>query len=247
MLVPPPEPNVPQTRKRKREEQPEPQTDTQQAAPVESRSTTAPSEPVSAEPAPCGTQAYADSDGDGQEVESLLRTCSIAENERDTTVDEDKTAERSRSTTVADIESAELRYPASEEPMEVDPPSVTEQPSETGTSSRSGETTEDTATSEGHGAQHGAGTAQQPLNPLTWIYTFDSLGTRHPAVANRLGKYLQREAVDKKNHSLEETSIATYKYAKVPLQKNFCDCGLYVLYFVKTFMEDPEHAQQCIR
>ncbi|KAI0669164.1 hypothetical protein C8Q78DRAFT_198939 [Trametes maxima] len=80
----------------------------------------------------------------------------------------------------------------------------------------------------------------------TWVYTFDSLGTRHPAVANRLGKYLQREAADKKNYPIEDTSIATYKYAKVPLQKNFCDCGLYVLYFVESFMENAAHAQQCI-
>lgn len=38
----------------------------------------------------------------------------------------------------------------------------------------------------------------------TYIFTFDSLGTKHPAAARNLSHYLQLEAKDKK--SLDETT-----------------------------------------
>jgi len=53
-----------------------------------------------------------------------------------------------------------------------------------------------------------------------------------------LTKYLQMEAKDKKG--IENTSTPVYKHAFVPGQPNFCDCGLYLLHFVETFMSDPE-------
>ncbi|KAI0771125.1 hypothetical protein BD413DRAFT_458596, partial [Trametes elegans] len=71
------------------------------------------------------------------------------------------------------------------------------------------------------------------------IYTFDSLGSRHPRTVSKLAQYLQHEAVDKKKFQIEDTCIAQYKLAKAPMQKNFCDCGLFVLAFVKAFMADP--------
>ncbi|KAH9890080.1 hypothetical protein C8Q73DRAFT_653171 [Cubamyces lactineus] len=98
-----------------------------------------------------------------------------------------------------------------------------------------------------------------------WIYTFDSLGGRHPGAVNKLAKYLQHEAADKKGFPLEDTCIATYKHAKVsrfpprlrrciepttwqaPMQKNFCDCGLFVLAFVEAFMKDPVKSVERIR
>ncbi|TBU61831.1 hypothetical protein BD310DRAFT_766107, partial [Dichomitus squalens] len=100
-----------------------------------------------------------------------------------------------------------------------------------------------------------------------YIYTFDSLGSKHPAAANRLAKYLRFEAVDKKGLQLEETRLAVVKHAKVdlfpffhqatipcadvflvqsPLQTNFCDCGLFVLAFVEVFMDDPVRAGELI-
>lgn len=124
---PPPRGAAPQTRKRKREEQqPESSTEAaqeeaaQEDVPSESRSDTAASEPAAA----TATQPMVvdqESEGEGQEVETMLRftqSCNIAE-----AAAEKKPEDRSRSATgdVIDLDDAELQYPASEEPMDVDP------------------------------------------------------------------------------------------------------------------------------
>lgn len=114
---------APQTRKRKREEQPESATETaqeeaaQEEVPIASRSDTAASEPA---PATQPMTVDQGSEGEGQEVEKMLRfreSCNIAE------AAEKKPEDRSRSATgdFVDLDDAELQYPASEEPMDVDP------------------------------------------------------------------------------------------------------------------------------
>jgi Ulp1 family protease len=47
----------------------------------------------------------------------------------------------------------------------------------------------------------------------TYIFTLDSLGSRHPTVLNNLRKYLKKEAEDKKN--IVDTSDAIGKQALV--------------------------------
>jgi len=71
----------------------------------------------------------------------------------------------------------------------------------------------------------------------TYIFTFDSLGSRHPAAVSNLSAYLQLEAKDKKG--LDSPSEPVGKQAIVPFQPNYCDCGIYVLHFVQVFMTDP--------
>lgn len=51
----------------------------------------------------------------------------------------------------------------------------------------------------------------------SYIYTFDSLGSRHAMPANKLSKYLQYEAADKKSYPIEDTCMPLYKRAKVSL------------------------------
>ncbi|KZT28340.1 cysteine proteinase [Neolentinus lepideus HHB14362 ss-1] len=81
--------------------------------------------------------------------------------------------------------------------------------------------------------------------PSTYIFTLDSLNAPHKQVINVLTRYLHWEAKDKKG--LEETSTAVGIQAHVPLQPNYCDCGLYLLHFAKTFMKDPDRASRLIR
>ena len=50
-----------------------------------------------------------------------------------------------------------------------------------------------------------------------YIYTFDSLGSRHPGAASKLANYLRFEAMDKKGLQMEETRLAVVKQAKVYL------------------------------
>ena len=89
----------------------------------------------------------------------------------------------------------------------------------------------------------------------TYIFTLDSLGTRHPRAITKLATYLKLEARDKKgiaNASLAQGKMAsvcsfsdthfkrTLTCRKVPTQPNFCDCGVYLIHFVRTFMADPK-------
>ncbi|KAF8964224.1 hypothetical protein BDZ97DRAFT_919789 [Flammula alnicola] len=77
-------------------------------------------------------------------------------------------------------------------------------------------------------------------SPKTYIFTFDSLGTRHPQAIRRLGNYLVKEARDKKG--VQNAALAEGKMAlQVPVQPNFCDCGVYLLHFAQTFMSNPQH------
>ncbi|KAG2342150.1 hypothetical protein BDR05DRAFT_1060452 [Suillus weaverae] len=78
-------------------------------------------------------------------------------------------------------------------------------------------------------------TSNDPLR--TWIFTLDSLGSRHPQAQKVLRYWLKAEAKDKQHH--EEVRLAEVKLAQVPSQPNFADCGVYLLHFAKTFLSDP--------
>ncbi|KAH7920480.1 hypothetical protein BV22DRAFT_801106 [Leucogyrophana mollusca] len=74
---------------------------------------------------------------------------------------------------------------------------------------------------------------------VTHIFTLDSLGAKHPQAIRILRNYLKMEAKDKKGIEPENTREAAGRQALVPAQPNFCDCGVYLLHFAKTFMTDP--------
>ncbi|KAG2155898.1 uncharacterized protein EDB93DRAFT_1128735 [Suillus bovinus] len=78
-------------------------------------------------------------------------------------------------------------------------------------------------------------TSNDPLN--TWIFTLDSLGSRHPQAQKVLRHWLKAEAKDKQQ--LDEVRLAEVKLAQVPSQPNFADCGVYLLHFAKTFLSNP--------
>ncbi|EJC97929.1 uncharacterized protein FOMMEDRAFT_171324 [Fomitiporia mediterranea MF3/22] len=78
----------------------------------------------------------------------------------------------------------------------------------------------------------------------TIIFCMDSLGSAHPRALSRLNEYLQEEAKDKKG--IQNPSTALTKKALVPVQPNFCDCGLYLLHFAQTFMTDPKKYKEVI-
>ncbi|KAF9468622.1 hypothetical protein BDZ94DRAFT_683530 [Collybia nuda] len=74
--------------------------------------------------------------------------------------------------------------------------------------------------------------------PTTYIFTLDSLNSRHPQAIRQLARYLKLEAKDKRN--ISETSDPCGKMAAVPVQPNFCDCGLYLVHFAQKFVTDPD-------
>lgn len=70
------------------------------------------------------------------------------------------------------------------------------------------------------------------------VITFDSLGGSHSAVKTQVTHYLRNEAKDKKNLSIDPK--VRYLNVAVPEQKNFCDCGLFVLLYFERFFRDVE-------
>ncbi|KAJ2356231.1 hypothetical protein GGF43_002200 [Coemansia sp. RSA 2618] len=70
------------------------------------------------------------------------------------------------------------------------------------------------------------------------IIILDSLGNRHQPTYGLLRGYMRAEA--KSRHGVDLVDAAQVgKYAKVPLQNNFCDCGVYLLHYIEEFLKGP--------
>ena len=95
-----------------------------------------------------------------------------------------------------------------------------------------------------------------------YIFTFDSLGGRHPQAIRKLSAYLKMEALDKKkvvntgivasksvpvgSQSFFSDTSFSKSFLQVPAQPNFCDCGIYLLHLAQTFMSNPLHYRRMI-
>ncbi|RPD77389.1 hypothetical protein L226DRAFT_321252 [Lentinus tigrinus ALCF2SS1-7] len=207
-----------------------------------------------------GTMTVDGPESEGEvEVENLLhatQSCSIGEPEGDRDCGHDHAPEK--------------KYPMSDDPMDVDassalgtddeiekkPPDressepITVDKLENGKETAAEPTTdakEPTKGGSADDAEPAAPVAGAPEYPTCYIYTFDSLGSKHAPAGRHLGNYLRHEAVDKKKFPMEDTCMATYKAAKAPMQPNFCDCGVFVLAFVEAFMRNPEASSEAIR
>ncbi|KAI8325549.1 hypothetical protein GQ54DRAFT_241953, partial [Martensiomyces pterosporus] len=66
------------------------------------------------------------------------------------------------------------------------------------------------------------------------IIILDSLGSKHQPTFGLLRGYIQSEAKHRRNRDVVESLVG--KYAKVPLQNNLCDCGVFLLHYVEEFL-----------
>lgn len=62
----------------------------------------------------------------------------------------------------------------------------------------------------------------------TYIFTFDSLGSKHPAAIRNLATYLQMEAKDKKGLDFSQTTVATGAIALVGSSVMVYDSPLHI-------------------
>ncbi|KAK2602596.1 hypothetical protein N8I77_009114 [Diaporthe amygdali] len=74
----------------------------------------------------------------------------------------------------------------------------------------------------------------------TRVITLDSLGGAHSAVSTALKMYLQREIEAKKGLRVEAPATIGTSARDIPTQPNFTDCGVYLLGYMRQFMEDPD-------
>lgn len=72
------------------------------------------------------------------------------------------------------------------------------------------------------------------------IITLDSFGVGHPGQVSTLKKYVEAEALDKRGMEAAATGIQGMTAAGIPVQSNYCDCGLYLVGYVAEFAKDPE-------
>ncbi|KAI3616352.1 sumo deconjugating cysteine peptidase ulp2 [Moniliophthora roreri] len=86
--------------------------------------------------------------------------------------------------------------------------------------------------------------ASYPIPSLAYIIILDSLGNRHPKASGVLSHFMALEAKDKKGN--ENTSKPNTKYAMVPAQPNFSDCGLFLLHFARVFVEKTDYLMDII-
>lgn len=81
-------------------------------------------------------------------------------------------------------------------------------------------------------------TRMNPNSPA--IITFDSLGLTHSPTVRILKDYLRDEGRAKRGLQWEEVPIRGVTAKEIPLQDNFCDCGLFLLGYVDKFLDEPK-------
>ncbi|KAI0119165.1 cysteine proteinase [Daldinia grandis] len=86
---------------------------------------------------------------------------------------------------------------------------------------------------------YGTGTRKNsPDQPK--IITLDSLGLAHSPACSCLKQYLIAELKDKKGIEIPNPGALGMTAKEVPQQTNHCDCGLYLLGYIREFLKDPD-------
>ena len=74
------------------------------------------------------------------------------------------------------------------------------------------------------------------------IITLDSLGIAHSPTIRVLKDYLHAEGMDKRGGmEFEDSEIKGCTAKQIPLQDNFCDCGLFLLGYMERFLQEPRN------
>ncbi|RJE17611.1 Ulp1 protease family protein [Aspergillus sclerotialis] len=96
-------------------------------------------------------------------------------------------------------------------------------------------------------SQKGKKAKKKPIPPIQRynttqpvIITFDSLDLARSPTISTLREYLSHEAKSKKGIEIDTKNIRGMRARQIPLQKNFSDCGLYLLAYLEKFIQDPD-------
>ncbi|KAF2096035.1 hypothetical protein NA57DRAFT_59094 [Rhizodiscina lignyota] len=73
-----------------------------------------------------------------------------------------------------------------------------------------------------------------------FIIVLDSLGLSHQKTTRNLKEYIVAEGASKRSLSLTIDEIKGMNARGIPQQKNFCDCGLFLLGYIEKFLQDPK-------
>lgn len=82
------------------------------------------------------------------------------------------------------------------------------------------------------------GKKADPTDPR--IFTLDSLGSVHTASVDHLKQWLMAEIAERKGVKPLDPGRLGTTAKEIPEQENFCDCGLYLLLYIREFTSDPD-------
>ncbi|KAI9685741.1 MAG: hypothetical protein M1822_004301 [Bathelium mastoideum] len=88
-----------------------------------------------------------------------------------------------------------------------------------------------------------SGSTQKHTSSNPAIIILDSLGNSRGATIKNLKRYLIEEGRSRKSMAIRTHDIAgcNAPASSIPYQNNFCDCGLYLLGYVRKFLESPKY------
>lgn len=72
------------------------------------------------------------------------------------------------------------------------------------------------------------------------IIMLDSLGLPHSKTSRNLKEYLVREGKSKRGLDIDTKDFQGMTAKEIPLQDNFCDCGVFVCLYFEKFINEPE-------
>ena len=73
------------------------------------------------------------------------------------------------------------------------------------------------------------------------IITFDSLDLSRQPTIRTLKEYLYEEAKSKRDTEIDTSLMRGIKARAIPLQRNYSDCGLYLLAYIEKFVRNPDY------
>lgn len=82
------------------------------------------------------------------------------------------------------------------------------------------------------------GKKKDPKDPR--IFTLDSLGSVHSASVDHLKQWLVAEIAERKGVKPADPGRLGMTAKAIPQQENFCDCGVYLLLYIREFVKDPD-------
>ncbi|KAJ9660611.1 hypothetical protein H2201_006869 [Coniosporium apollinis] len=85
--------------------------------------------------------------------------------------------------------------------------------------------------------QKPVGKKYDPSDPV--IIILDSLGVAHNKTARNLKDYIIEEGKAKRSLDIDIKDLEAMTARNIPLQDNFCDCGLFLLGYVEKFLQNP--------
>lgn len=144
------------------------------------------------------------------------------------------------------VQAAPKRQDSSTDVIPLDPHSILERVSHVAAPITTGETPKPAVQTK-RGKRKSSTPAPRKFSPKEpKIITLDSLGLSHSATCTNLRDYLVAEGNAKRNVEISPPRQLGMTAVNIPTQKNYCDCGLFLLSYVEHLLKDPDEFTEAL-